>query len=319
MTDIKFLSKLGMRGTFGLTMCDLVKEDDKIIVVTSDLLITSGLSRFKTSYPNHIYNVGIAEQNMIGVSAGLSKEGYKVFATTFANFAAMRSYEQIRLNLGYMKFPVKIIGLSSGFSMGMFGNTHYGTEDISLMRSIPNMVVMSPADCLELGKMIKATSLDDRPTYVRLVGTNNYPIVYSKDYDFTIGKAIKIIEGCDVAIFANGSTVPLSMDISYLLKEKKISASVINMHTIKPLDKVLIEEISDKFDLIVTIEEHSIIGGLGSAVSEYVVSLKKRPVVKIVGVPDRFEKAGEYSYMLDVFGLTSHKIADDIYKWKNNL
>lgn len=312
---IKMLSKMGMRGTFGDTMISICENSPEKIVITSDLANTSGLQRFKKRFPEQFYNVGIAEQSMIGVAAGLSKEGFDVFVTTFANFSTMRSYEQIRLNMGYMNFPIKIIGLASGFAMGMFGNTHYGLEDMALMRSIPNMVIISPADCFELTKALSAISNLSYPVYLRLVGRDNYPIVYKDDYEFKIGKSVILKEGDDVAIVCMGSTVPIVIDVAKILEEKNIFSTVVNMHTLKPIDEDTLNALSTKFKFIVTVEEHSIIGGLGGMVSEFIADKKDRPILKIIGVEDRFEKAGDYAHMMDTFGLTPEKISNKICKW----
>lgn len=310
---IRSLSRLGARGTFGLAMLEVPAVQPLVYVLTADLSTTSGLDRFKEQFPEQFLNVGIAEQNMIGIAAGLAKEGLFPFVSTFSNFATMRSYESIRLNLGYMGFNVKIIGIASGMAMGLFGNTHYGIEDIALMRSVPgDMIIISPSDCLEVYKTILAVANLNAPVYIRLTGTANCPMVYREDYSFEIGKAIKLCEGKGVAILATGSMVFESLQASKILEEKNFACSVYNFHTIKPLDVSALKEICQNHDLVVTVEEHSIIGGLGSAVSEYIAQYETRPRQLCIGLPPQFGPAGDYPYLLDRYGLRGSSIAERI-------
>lgn len=312
--NARLWSKLGSRGTFGLTMMELGKEYDDIMVLTADLCSTSGLDRFREAYPEKFCNVGIAEQNLVGIAAGLAKEGKTVFASSFATFIAMRAFEQVRLNLGYMGFNVKVVGLAAGFAMGMFGNTHYGIEDIALMRAIPGLCVLSPADCSEVVKATCAAAQYSGPVYLRLTGGVNCPVVYKNDYPFEIGKAITLKEGHDIAIISAGSMVFQSLQSAKELEYDGISASVINMHTIKPLDIHVIDELCNKVSLIVTVEEHSIIGGLGGAIAEYLCSIRSSPRLIRIGIPDTFQKVGDYEYLLEQNGLTGPKIAERIRK-----
>lgn len=305
---------LGSRGTFGVAMLDLGATADDLMVLTADLSTTSGLDRFRSTYPAKFVNVGIAEPNMIGVAAGLAKEGNVVFATTFATFAAMRSYEQVRLNLGYMGLNVKVVGLASGFAMGMFGNTHYGMEDLALMRAVPGLTVLSPADGAAVVKMVHAAYRHKGPVYIRLTGAMGNPVVYKQDFDLEIGKAITPCEGADLTIIATGTMVYESMVAARLLKEDGISATVVDMHTIKPLDTSAVDRACATSKLIVTVEEHGIIGGLGGAVAEYKAGLKQSPRQVFIGIPDRFGKAGDYKYLLGKYGLTGAQIAERIAK-----
>ncbi len=310
--NARLWSKLGQRSTFGITMLELGKEIENLFVLTADLCTTSGLDRFRAQFPEKFLNVGIAEQNLVGISAGLAKEGNIVFATTFANFAAMRSYEQVRLNMGYMGFNIKLVGLGSGFAMGMFGNTHYGIEDIALMRAIPGQCVISPADCTEVVKATEAASRYHGPVYLRLTGVTNNPIVYKNDYPFEIGKAIVLKSGSDVSLVATGSMVYHALEAAKLLEAQGISAAVINMHTIKPLDTDALLAACRTSELMVTVEEHSVIGGLGGAVAEYLCGLPSAPRLLIIGMPDAFPKAGDYQYLLEQAGLTGPQIAEKI-------
>ena len=304
-------SRLGSRGTFGLALLDVGSEDENLLVLSADLCTTSGLDRFRLAYPDRFINTGIAEQNMLGIAGGLAKEGYKVVCSSFATFASMRSYEMVKLNLGYMGFDIKVVGLAAGFAMGMFGNTHYATEDIALMRAVPGLCIISPADCAEVVKATRAAALYDGPVYLRLTGKAGNPIVYENEYDFEIGRAVTVREGGDIAIIATGSMVYESLEAAKLLEAQGISAAVIDMHTIKPLDTSVIDQLLGK-RLIVTVEEHSVIGGLGGAVAEYKCGLKTAPPQLILGITDCFKKAGSYRYMLEQNGLTALHIADSI-------
>jgi transketolase len=309
--NVRNWSRLGSRGTFGLALLDAASENEDIIVISADLCTSSGLDRFRLAYPDRFINTGIAEQNMLGIAGGLAKEGYKVFCSSFATFASMRSYEIVKLNLGYMGFDIKVVGLAAGFGMGVLGNTHYALEDVALMLAVPGLCIISPADCAEVVKATRAAALYDGPVYLRLTGKAGNPIVYDNEYDFEIGRAVTLKEGEDIAIIATGSMVYESYEAAKLLEVKGISAAVIDMHTIKPLDTSVIDRALDK-KLIVTVEEHSVIGGLGGAVAEYKSGLTDAPPQLILGIEDRFKKAGSYKYMLEQNGLTALHIADSI-------
>lgn len=306
-------SKLGQRGTFGTVMLDIGDALEKVVVLTGDLANTSGLDRFSVKYPSRFYNIGIAEQNMVGVAAGMASEGLIPFASTFATFASMRSLEQARVHMGYMKLNVKLVGLASGFAMGQFGNTHYAIEDISIFRAIPNITVLSPADTYEVAKCVEAAALHEGPVYLRLTGVMNNPIVYSEDYPFEIGKAIELKSGSDVSIIATGSMVEPSLRAAEILNEHSISAGVLNIHTLKPIDKNAVIQAS-KNALVVSVEEHNIIGGLGSAVSECLSVIGSSARQLFIGVEDKYMAAGNYNYLLKQNGLTAAQIAETILK-----
>ena len=306
-TQIRMLSMLGQRGVFGTMLAELAVNAPDIVALAADLCNTSGLDRFKNQFPERFYNTGIAEQNMVGIAAGLAATGKVPFAATFANFAALRSCEQVRHFLGYMNENVKLVGFGAGFSFGMFGTTHYAIEDIAALRAIENLIILSPADGLETAKAVEAAAKIKAPVYLRLSGAMNNPIVYKEDFDFEIGKAITLKEGDDVAIVATGTMVHASLKAAEILKEKGISAKVIDMHTIKPLDtKVLADCLEQK--LIVTVEEHSVRGGLGAAVAECLALNKQRPPHLIIGTDQKYPHAGDFAYMLGVHGLKKLKI-----------
>lgn len=311
-TNARAWSRLGSRGVFGQAVLSIGEIYPDLMVLSADLGNSSGLDRFTAAFPEKFINIGIAEQNMIGVAAGLAKEGYNVFATSFAPFISLRSGEQIRMNLGYMGLNVKAVAIGSGISMAFLGNSHYGLEDAAVMRSIPNMTVVCPADCSEIVKTVYAAAQFKGPMYIRLTGAVNNPIVYTQDYDFTIGKAVTLRQGSDVAIIANGTMVYESLEAAKLLETQGISASVINMHTLKPLDTVAVDRAMQSFKLIVTVEEHSVIGGLGAAVAEYTSQFRNHPPQLTLGLPDAFIKAADYGFMLDRHGLVGVKIATSI-------
>jgi transketolase len=293
-------------------MLDAAGAAEDVMVLTADLGVTSGLERFRAAHPDKFLNVGIAEQNLIGIAGGLAKEGFNTFATTFSNFAAMRSYEQVRLHLGYMQLNVKVIGLAGGMAMGHFGNTHYGIEDLALMRAVPGLTVIAPADGAEIVKTVEALVRYEGPIFVRLTGAVNNPVVNSEDYDFKIGKSILLREGTDVAIFACGTMVYESLVAAKKLEARGISASVTNMHTLKPLDTGAIEEACARAQLLVSVEEHGVIGGLGGAVAECVSRRGGAPPQLFIGLPDKFGTGGSYKYLLQKYGLTGEQIASDI-------
>jgi transketolase len=303
---------LGSCGAFGMAALEFPEIDDQVLIVTADLRTFSGLDRFSAKFPDRLYNVGIAEQNMIGVAAGLAKEGFNIFATTYATFATARACDQVRVNMGYMKLGVTLVGLTAGLSVGILGATHISVEDIAIMRSIPNMTVLSPADCTETVKAAIACVQHDGPIYLRLTGGMNNPVVYKEDYPFQIGKAITLREGSDVAIIATGTMVYQALEAASLLEAQGISVTVIDMHTIKPLDTDTLDKVFERSKLVVTVEEHSVIGGLGGAIAEYKSNLQHAPKQLTIGIDDFFPHAGDYGYLLEKCGLTAPQISKRI-------
>lgn len=303
--------RLGQSGSvFGLELMEQV-ENYNFKVLSSDMSVVAGLDRFKKEYPEKFYNVGIAEQNLLGVAAGLDSEGYKTVAVAQACFISMRSFEQVRQYLGYMGGKVICVGINSGFSLTFFGNTHYAIEDLALMRSIPNMTVISPADAGEAVKAFDAALKVDGPVYLRLSGSLMTPIVYKEDYDFAIGKSMTVREGNDVAIFATGLMVNNAIKAAEILGKKGISSSVIDVHTIKPFDKEIVQCNRDK-RLLVSVEEHSVIGGLGTCVADELSEYENSPALLKLGVKDTFMPVGDYAYLIEQAGLTPEQIASRI-------
>lgn len=303
--------RLGQSGSiFGMELMEQA-GNYPFKVLSSDMSVVAGLDRFKKEYPDSFYNVGIAEQNLLGVAAGLDSEGYKTIAVAQACFISMRSFEQIRQYLGYMGGKVMCVGINSGFSLTFFGNTHYAIEDMALMRSIPNMTVLSPADAGEAVKIFDAALKVDGPVYLRLSGSLNTPIVYKEDYDLAIGKAVQLKEGKDIVIFATGLIVNNSIKAAELLLEQGISASVVDIHTIKPIDRECILSNCDK-KLMVSVEEHNVVGGLGTAIADVLSEIRNTPPLLKLGVQDHFMPVGDYNYLVEQAGLTPVQIAESI-------
>lgn len=309
---IKLFSRLGSCGVYGMAMNDLAEEDANLAVATADLCFYSGLDRFKKTHPEMFYNVGIAEQNLIGMAGGLAKEGMTTFVSTYASFACTRAMDQVNVNMGYMQLPINVIGLTSGFSVGVLGPTHMCINDLAIMRSIPNLVVLSPADGVESYRAIMAAAKCDKPVYIRLSGAMSLPMVYTEDFDYQIGKANVLKEDGDITIFATGTVVYQSQKAIEILEEKGIHCNLVDIHTIKPLDEACVNKFADKSKLIFTVEEHSIVGGLGSAIADVLAEKSERPALVKIGVTDEYSHAASFDYLMDKYGLTPEKIASKI-------
>lgn len=305
-------SRLGPRAVYGMTLLELVQKTDKVYALSADLGVSSGLQRLINTYPERYLNVGIAEQNLIGVSAGLAKEGMIPFASSFAPFITLRCADQVRMNMGYMHLDIKTVGLGSGISMSGLGNSHYGMEDIAFMRSIPGMTILSPADCGQLAKAVYASAQYKGPVYIRLTGEAGMPIVYDSEFEYVIGKAITLREGEDVAFIATGSMVAVALQAADNLENNGIKCTVVDMHTIKPLDVHAIEDAAEKTKLVVSLEEHSIVGGLGAAVAQVLANHGRHAKLLTLGLPDEYLKAGSYQFMLEEYGLTADQVAAQI-------
>jgi len=318
-SDIKMWSTIGPRATFGMAALELGKTIDNLMILTGDTSTSAGLDRFKKTYPEKFLDIGIAEQNMLGIAAGLASEGINVFTSTFAPFQTMRCCEQIKVNLGYMRHKVCMVGLASGVVLGTLGFTHCSIEDVAVMRAIPGITVISPADCGATFKAALAAARHHESVYIRLTGGAGNAAVYTEDFHFEIGKSNTLRQGDDIAIFAAGTMVHESLKAADLLLEQSVSATVIDMHTIKPIDKLAIEKACRYARLIVTVEEHSIIGGLGSAVAECKSALKNAPPQLTLGIPDNHGHAGLYQDLLEQYGLKAQHIAAKIMDHHNLL
>lgn len=311
--NIKMWSTIGARATFGIAALEIAKKIDNLIVCTCDVSTSAGLDRFRKTLPDKYYDLGIAEQNLIGVAAGLASEGYNVITTTFAPFQTLRCCEQIKVNLGYMKQKICMVGIGSGLALGTLGFTHCCIEDVGVLRSIPNLNIVSPADSLETIKALEAAVKSEKSTYLRLTGSSNNPIIYNKDYEFKIGKAITLVDGNDIIIFCAGAITKNCLVAAEILKKKNISVKVVNMHTIKPIDKNILDE-SQNFKLIVSVEEHNIYGGLGSAIAEYNSTFTNSPKQLFLGIKDIYGSGGTYNFLKEKHRLDPEKIVEDILK-----
>ncbi len=310
---VRSWSRLGQRATFfGIAMPEIAKEDNNIMVVTADLAQLSNLNNFSEKFPDQFLNVGIAEQNMIGVSAGLAMEGYNVYATTYASFIAVRDLEHVRQHLSNLNLNVKLIGTAAGVVAARSGVAHWASEDVTFMRALPGMTVMSAADSLEAYHMALYSAKHVGPLYIRINGVPNCPCVYDESYVFEPEKLSILQEGIDVALIGTGLMVNEALETAKILAESGISCTVANMHTIKPIDKDGLKKLFDSHKLIVTMEEHNIIGGMGSAVAEYKATLDNTPRQVFVGFPDSFTKAGTTQYIWEQFGITAPQVAERI-------
>ncbi len=301
--------KEATRDSYGKALVEFAEEYD-LYVMDADLAAATKTATLKKAYPDRFIECGIAEANMMGVAAGMAATGKTVFASSFAMFAAGRAYEQVRNSIGYPHLNVKIGASHAGISVGEDGATHQCNEDLALMRTIPGMVVLNPADPVEARLCVKAAIEHDGPVYLRL-GRMAVDSIFDENYKFEIGKGAVLRDGKDVAIIATGLMVARALDAAELLKEQGIDAAVINMASIKPLDGALVLEYAEKCGAIVTTEEHSIIGGLGGAVSELVAEKGVCPVVRH-GVEDTFGKSGPALELLDLFKLNAEGIAEKV-------
>lgn len=303
------MAKKATRESYGAALVEYGK-DERIVVLDADLSKSTKTEMFKKAYPDRFFNAGIAEANMMCVAAGLASCGKIAFASTFAMFAAGRAFEQVRNSIGYTNLNVKIGATHAGISVGEDGASHQCLEDIALMRTIPNMVVINPADDIEARLAVKAAIDHEGPVYMRF-GRLAVEDVNPADYKFELGKGVQLKDGKDVSIIATGLMVEKALEASEILAKEGISARVINIHTIKPIDKDIIIKAAKETGAIVTAEEHSVYGGLGSAVSE-VVCENAPCTVKIIGT-DKFGRSGKPAELFEMYGLTSQNI---VYKAK---
>lgn len=305
--------KIATRESYGKALVELAKLNENVVVLDADLSKSTKTAEFKSVAPERFFNMGIAEANMMGVAAGLSTCGKIPFVSTFAMFAAGRAFEQIRNSICYPRLNVKICATHAGLTVGEDGASHQAIEDISLMRSIPNMVVINPVDDVETKAAIKAIAELNGPCYVRLGRMPVDTINEIGNYEFKIGKGVTLSEGNDVTIIGTGIMVEAALAAKEILAKEGIDARVINIHTIKPIDSELIIKAAKETGIIVTAEEHSIIGGLGSAVSEVVCEEYPVPVLKI-GVRDVFGESGLPMELLEKYGLTAMDIVAKVKK-----
>lgn len=304
MSEVK---KIATRDSYGAALVELGKSDPDLVVLDADLSAATKTGIFKKAFPDRFINAGIAEGNMMSVAAGLATTGKTVFASSFAMFAAGRAFEQVRNSIGYPHLNVKIGATHAGISVGEDGATHQCCEDIALMRSIPGMTILNPADDTEARKAVFAAAALDGPVYLRL-GRLAVPVLFDKDYPFAVGKGVQLVAGNDVTIVATGLLVAEALIAAEQLKNEGISARVIDMATIKPIDRDILVAAARETGAIVTAEEHNVIGGLGSAVTEVICETVPVPVLR-VGVMDTYGKSGPAKELLPLFGLCAANIA----------
>ncbi|BFK82613.1 transketolase family protein [Clostridium baratii] len=306
-------NKMATREAYGKALKDLASTNENIVVLDADLSKSTKTADFKSVAPERFFNMGIAEGNMMGVAAGLSTCGKIPFVSTFAMFAAGRAFEQIRNSICYPKLNVKVCATHAGLTVGEDGASHQAIEDISLMRSIPNMTVINPADAIETDAVIKAIAEMEGPCYVRLgrLAVNN--VNDAATYKFELGKGITLKEGNNVTLVATGIMVEAALEAAEMLAKEGINARVINIHTIKPIDREILVNAAKETGAIVTAEEHNVIGGLGSAVAEVLTEECPVPVLK-VGVQDTFGESGKPNELLEAYGLTANNIVEKAKK-----
>jgi len=302
-----------MRNAFADELTKLGNEDSRVVMLSGDIG-NRLFDKFKDKHPSRFFNCGVAEANMMGVAAGMAMNGLRPVAYTITPFVTTRCLEQIRTDVCYHEAPVTIVAVGAGLAYSGLGPTHHACEDISFLRSIPNMVVICPGDAFEVRGALRAAMQQDRPVYIRM-GKKGEPVVHKGPIaDFRIGKAITMEEGSDVCLLSTGNMLPEAIEAGHKLKEKGISAEVVSFHTVKPLDEDKLKQAFSRFKLVATIEEHSLIGGFGAAVSEWLVDSETsaRKFLRF-GTPDAFfKKSGEQEYAREMLGLTGHQIADKI-------
>lgn len=303
-------NKIATRESFGKALVELGKENKDVVVLTADLTGATKTSLFEKEFPDRFINVGIAEQNLIGISAGLATTGKIPFASTFAMFAAGRAYDQIRNSVAYPKLNVKICGTHAGVTVGEDGATHQMLEDLSLMRSIPNMTVLCPSDDTQTKWAIKEMAKFDGPVYIRLARVAT-PVIYDKNQKFEIGKMVQIGDGTDATIFATGVEVAETLKAKEELEKENINIRVVDVHTIKPIDREMIVKCAKETKKIITIEDHSIIGGLGTAICEVLSEEYPTKVIRM-GMNDKFGKSGKAEQLLKYFKLDSQAIIEKV-------
>lgn len=303
--------KKSIRAEYGKTLVELGKKNPNIVALDADLSCSTQTAMFGKEFPERFFNMGIAEQDAMTTAAGLSTTGKIPFVSTFAMFATGRAWEQIRNSICYPRFNVKIVATHGGITVGEDGASHQALEDIAIMRDIPNMMVIVPADCTETREVIKFAAEYDGPVYIRLARTNVPNIFDPETYKFDPKKALVVKEGKDVTLVTNGETLVEALDCAQLLENDGISAEIIHMPVVKPVDAQTLVKSAKKTNHVITIENHSIIGGLGSAVCETLC--ENYPVkVKRIGINDQFGQSGEQRELMNFYGLTGEKLAQTI-------
>lgn len=304
--------KIAIRDAYGEALKELGAKNKDVIVLDADVSSSSKSSLFGAQYPDRFFNVGIAEANMVAMAAGMSTSGKIPFINTFAAFVVLRAADPVRSLIAYTKLNVKLAGTYAGLSDSYDGASHHSIMDIAFMRALPNMTVVSVADAIETKKVVLAIAEYDGPVYLRL-SRAEVPTIFNESYKFELGKGVQLTEGNDVTIIATGYMVQKSLEAAEQLKEKGINVRIINIHTIKPIDKELIIKCAKETGAVITVEEHSIYGGLGSAVAEVLIMEYIVPM-EIIGVQDTFAETGAYELLLNKYGLCTENIINTVQK-----
>lgn len=295
--SINFLSHMGARGCLGQAVLDYSDSGGRFFATTADLARAAGFDRLQKKYPDRLINTGIAEQNLIGVSAGLATQDCPVIAATWSTFAACRDLDQVRNYMGFMRKNVKLVGMDSGLVNSRFGYSHANPNDLAIMASIPGIQILAPCDGIEIYECIIHALSTDEPCYIRLTGGEFLAPVHSEGFEYDISHAEVLLNGKDAAIIATGSIIHEAMKAADELLKKGIETTVINMHSIKPFDYEVLEKISDR-KIIISLEEHSKIGGLGSIISTYFAKKRKHPIFFCMGIEDIFSRPSSYEYAI---------------------
>jgi len=302
---------LSIREAYGATLVELGKVDKNIVVLDADLSTSTMSCYFEKEFPDRFFEMGIAEQNMVSVATGLTLTGKTAFCNTFSVFITGRAYDQVRVGAAISKTNIKLVGSSAGLSDDDDGATHQSIEDISLMRSLPNMAVIVPVDAIEAKKMTEYISRYEGPVYMR-INKQKLPVVFDEEWEFKLGKIYEIRKGSDIAIFANGIMVSKALEAAKILQKEGINTGVFNVSTVKPLDTEYIKKIATKYKKVIIAEEHSIIGGLGSAITDALRSLKDISIT-LIGIEDVFGRSAcSYEDLLSHFGLSVKNIVNKV-------
>ena len=302
-----------MRTVYTETLCDLAENDPRVVLLEADLMRASGTQEFQRRFPERTFNLGVAEANMVGVAAGLSSTGKIPFANTFACFASRRAFDQFFISANYAQLNVKLVGTDPGVTAALNGGTHMAFEDIGLMRTIPGLVIIEPGDPVSVRALVKAAAEHPGSVYLRLQ-RKDADVIYDEAETFELGKGKTLKKGSDVAILATGAVMLIeSLKAAKILEEEGISAAVVDMHTIKPIDKDLVLEMAEQCGAILTCENHQIINGLGSAVAEVLAENYPTPMLR-VGVKDLFGEVGSQAYLTERFGLSAESICEHARK-----
>ena len=306
-------SKLSTSEIYGKTLCELGEKNPNIVALTADLKGSTKIGDFGDKFPERIFNVGIAEQNMYGVAAGLAKCGFIPFASSFSVFASLRALDQIHTDLCYQNLDVKIIGTHGGTSFGQAGSTHHAIEDFAVIRGLVNMTLICPADGIETGLAVRAAAATPGPFYIRINRGFDQVVYNTDDYGFEVGKAVVMNEGTDITVIACGACVYQAIQAAKILDyDHKIKVRVLNMHTLKPIDKEAILKAGNDTRRIITVEDHTVIGGLGSAVAEVVVESGKACAFRRLGLQDHFSAIGLHEDLMSMYEIDANGIVKNV-------